>query len=262
MSVGDVTTCSMTMHSDGEELFEGVSLDGGLDACDKPSWGSGRPDEVAATWLSQRLARPVQVTFTNNRSTMMSWKEHQGILGVRLHKMFAEAPELVWEAMVSYLGAKDVVAGRVIDRYIQTTTREVPTRQNLNALGRCYDLREILASLNTEFFHDACKASITWGRAGSKTRRKSIILGSYSERENLIRIHPCLDQSFVPRYYISWVIYHEMLHEVLGVEEHGGRRLIHPPEFVILEESYPDFVQAKAWEQAYLPRLLKYRQPN
>ena len=154
MSVVGVTNRSMTMQSDGEELIEGVSLDGGLDACDKPSWESGRADEVAASWLTRRLARPVQVTFTNNRSTMMSWKEHQGILAIRLHKMFVGAPELVWEAMVSYLGVKDVVAGRVIDRYIQTTVRDVPARENLNALGRCYDLREILASLNLEFFHE------------------------------------------------------------------------------------------------------------
>lgn len=252
----------MKIRNDGEELFGGVSLEGGLEACDKPSWGTGKPDTVAAHWISQRLARPVQVTFTNNRSTMMSWKEHQGILGLRLHRMFQEAPELVWEAMVSYLGVQDTVAGRVIDKYIQTTTREATERTNLAPVGRCYDLREVFESLNAEFFHSSCKAKITWGRAGSKTRRKSIVLGSYSERESLIRIHPCLDQAFVPRYYLAWVVYHEMLHEVLGVEEQGGRRQVHPPEFTILEESYPEFIQAKAWERAYLPRLLKYRQPN
>ena len=252
----------MTVHGDGKELFAGVSLEGGIEACDKPVWGGTNPDLVAAQWLASRLVRPVQVTFTNNRSTMMSWKEHQGILELRLHRMFVDAPGIVWEAMISYLGAKDPVAGRVIDKYIQSTHREVPKRTNLNPLGKFYDLREIFTSLNGEFFHDACKAQITWGRAGSKTRRKSIVLGSYSEREQLIRIHPCLDQGFVPRYYLSWVVYHEMLHEVLGVEEQGGRRLVHPPEFVILEESYPDFAQAKAWEQAYLPRLLRYRQSN
>ena len=262
MSVVGVTYTVMTMRGDGEELFSGVSLEGGLEGCDKPVWTEGTPDSVAARWLTGRLARPSQVTFTNNRSTMMSWKEHQGILEVRLHKMFVEAPGIVWEAMVSYLAAKDPVAGRVIDRYIQATARVVPQRGNLKPLGKFFDLREVMACLNQEFFHNACKAQITWGRAGSKTRRKSIVLGSYSEREQLIRIHPCLDQGFVPRYYLAWVVYHEMLHEVLGVEEHNGRRLVHPPEFVVLEESFPDFVAAKAWEKAYLPRLLKYRPQN
>ncbi len=175
MSVADVTNTTMTMQGDGDKMFSGVSVEGGLEGCDKPVWTGNQPDSVAASWLSQRLARSVQVTFTNNRSTMMSWKERQSVLEVRLHKMFVDAPGIVWEAMVSYLAARDPVAGRVIDKFIHSTAREVPLRSNLKPLGKVYDLREIFSSLNDEFFHNACKAKITWGRAGSKTRRKSIV---------------------------------------------------------------------------------------
>lgn len=251
--------------SNTENVFAGVGVDGGVSACDGPEWEELQPGEAAAKWLSSRLARPSQVYFTKNRSTMMSWREHQGVLTLRLHKMFQSAPNLVWEALVSYIGAQDAVAGRVLDRFIQTNPREIESAAEGTALGQCFDLREIFSATNAEFFHNGCLASITWGRAGSTGKgkaRRSIILGSYSERENLIRIHPCLDQAFVPRFYLGWVVYHEMLHEVLGVEQTGVRRRVHTPEFIILEESFPQFAEAKAWEKTHLSRLLRFQGPG
>ena len=49
-----------------------------------------------------------------------------------------------------------------------------------------------------------------------------------------------------------------MIHEVLGVEEVGGRRQVHPPEFVVLEEGYAHYERARAWQRANLGRLLAY----
>lgn len=72
-------------------------------------------------------------------------------------------------------------------------------------------------------------------------------------------MHPSLDQSFVPEFYVAWVIFHEMLHEAYGVEEVNGRRHVHPPEFVALEQTYPNYERARAWEKRHLSRLLRYR---
>ena len=38
-------------------------------------------------------------------------------------------------------------------------------------------------------------------------------MGSYSVEDRLIRIHPTLDRPDVPRYYVAWIVYHEMLHQ-------------------------------------------------
>ena len=100
---------------------------------------------------------------------------------------------------------------------------------------------------------------ITWGKPTSGKNRRSIQLGCYVERERLIRIHPCLDQAFVPHYYVAWVIYHEMLHELLGVEVVNGRRCVHSEEFRLMEECYPDYERAVAWEKKHINRLLRYR---
>jgi hypothetical protein len=129
-------------------------------------------------------------------------------------------------------------------------------------LGRFHDLQTILSELNRDFFHGACEAQVTWGSAGGRRYRRSIQLGSYASQERLIRIHPCLDQAFVPRNYVAWVVFHEMLHEVFGVERNRGRRTIHPPEFTVIEQTFPGYQECKTWEADNLHRLLRFRPPK
>ncbi len=92
---------------------------------------------------------------------------------------------------------------------------------------------------------------------GPPDARRAIKLGTYSAIERLIRIHPVLDQAWVPRYFVSFVIYHEMLHHVMPATIVGGRRLLHPPLFLARERLFRDFERAIAWERAHLHRLLR-----
>lgn len=211
-------------------------------------------------WLSQLIERPVSIRFTSNRSTMMSWKERGTGLVLRIHRMFVDAPEAVWVSLAHYLTYEDKASGAIVDHYIETHLSGYESSpRNVRPIGKCHDLLQLFDRLNHEFFHNRCDVQITWGRPTSSRARQSIQLGSYIPRERLIRIHPCLDQPFVPHYYVAWVIYHEMLHEVFGEETVNGRRCVHPPEFRVLEESYPDFVRCKDWENKNLNRLLRFR---
>ena len=103
-------------------------------------------------------------------------------------------------------------------------------------------------------------------RAAGRTRaaklpapdaRRAIKLGTYSATERLIRIHPVLDKPWVPRYFVCFVIYHEMLHHVMPTTVVGGRRVLHPPLFQARERFFRDFERAMAWERAHLHRLLR-----
>jgi predicted metal-dependent hydrolase len=117
-----------------------------------------------------------------------------------------------------------------------------------------------LYELNREFFEDSVSAHITWGRMPSARRRRSIRFGSYSAEEDLIRIHPLLDQGFVPAFFVRYIVFHEMLHAHLGIEETpSGRRAVHTREFRRREKAYPDYDCAIAWqaEKANLAKLLK-----
>ena len=211
-------------------------------------------------WFSTEMGLPVEVIYTNNKSTMVSFRKSQGILKLRLHRIFVGASEKVREALLAYIRDNDPKAGEVLDQYIRKTLPSVPKKEGpLQSRGAVFDLKEIFDDLNSRYFHDAVQARIGWSKNAKKRgRRKSMRLGVFYPDQKIIRIHPALDQDFVPLYYISWIIFHEMLHEVYGVEQKGKRRSVHPPEFVALEESFPDFKRCKQWEADYMNRLLRY----
>jgi hypothetical protein len=109
-------------------------------------------------------------------------------------------------------------------------------------------------------------AVITWGKhstrrrrdvAGRKAARSTIKLGSYSGVERLIRIHPSLDRKWVPRYFVAYIVYHEMLHHVIPASRGLGRTLLHPPEFLAREREFRHYERAIAWERRYIGRLLR-----
>src|SRR5690606_9202221 len=110
------------------------------------------------------------------------------------------------------------------------------------------DLQQLYDEVNRTEFEGAVDCGITWGRLPTRRRRRSIRFGSYSPKEHLIRIHPYLDQAFVPAFFVRYIVFHEMLHAVMGIEElPSGRRAIHPPAFKRREEQYPDFARAVRW---------------
>jgi hypothetical protein len=124
--------------------------------------------------------------------------------------------------------------------------------------GIHHNLEKLYAELNARYFHGLCSSVIQWGKATSYKRRKSIQLGCYVPQENTIRIHPCLDQDFVPSFFVGGVVFHEMLHEVYGAEERCGKRWVHPPVFRVLEEMYAFHHACKTWEKEHVHKLLSY----
>ena len=114
----------------------------------------------------------------------------------------------------------------------------------------------MLASTNIELKIDA---AITWGaRTGRPRRRNSIKMGSYSVEDRLIRIHRSLDREFVPRFFVAWIVFHEMLHQVHDIRVKNGRREFHSKEFLADEAQFEQYDEAKAFERRHLDAILTY----
>lgn len=207
-------------------------------------------DEGARQRLEKRLqanfSEHVVLHVTDNKRTMISSARRGGILRVRLHHMFLDADAFTIGAVAKYLGHDDPHASRVVNRYIEAHAGRI--RPNLRrtmrlvASGHVHDLEAIFRDLNRHYFGGAVDAAITWGRAlgAERPRRSSIKLGSYSQAEKLIRVHRALDQAFVPRFMVEWIVYHEMLHHVLPMPLVNGRRVHHTAEFRARELSARD----------------------
>lgn len=216
-------------------------------------------------WLSTQLTAPVTLIWTENRSSMLSARGNTPAgYHVRLHHIFLQAPEGVWGALVAYLRNADAAASRTIRAYIRqqqlalASPRSLPQRSSLlQPQGRYFDLAAIYDDLNQHYFIDRVQAHITWSRRPPQRKRRSIRFGSYQERERLIRIHCLLDQSFVPRYVVENVVFHEMLHQLIPRQYMNGRWSIHPPEFRRQERRFQYYPQAEQWQRQHLGRLLR-----
>jgi hypothetical protein len=222
---------------------------------------------VRAQLLAQKIANVlgaqvrVSLTVHDNRSTMMSFKRQPPVLKIRVHHMFLDASDDVIQAMADYAGRTNKTAGDILDDFIskkQAEIRAQPRNPNLlEARGQCFDLREIFDAINEEFFQGGLKARIGWGRHTSRRRRKSIRLGVYDHKAREIRVHPVLDKPEVPKFFVEYIVFHEMLHQLFPSYRHVGRNVHHPKAFRDREKSFPKYSAAIAWESEHLSQLLR-----
>lgn len=184
---------------------------------------------------------------------------------VRLHHMFADADPVITRALAHYIADNDADASRILGDFIDANSdhvrgraRRAPTQLIFTA-GEHHDLRTIFDELNARYFDNRIDAAITWGaRSGRPRRRNSIKMGSYSVEDRLIRIHRSLDREFVPRFFVAWIVFHEMLHQVHDIRVKNGRREFHSKEFLADEAGFELYDQAKIWERRHLDALLTY----
>jgi hypothetical protein len=229
--------------------------------------------EGARQALERRLTAafpgPVNLSVTDNRHSIISHSAHGGVLRARIHHMFLDAPPSVVDALVRYVTRGDREASVLVGHYIEAnatrlarrTSRSVP----LVSRGRHHDLLDVYQDVNERYFGGNVNALLTWGKKapprasvdGRKPKRTTIKLGSYSAVDRLIRIHPALDRGWVPRYFVAFIVYHEILHHLIPSSRGPGRRVLHPPEFVARERQFRNYERALTWEKKHLSRLLR-----
>lgn len=219
--------------------------------------------------LKTRLHARVELDIHDNTHTMVTFQRHRGTWRLRLHHMFLAAPDNVLDVLARFIRQGDAASSAALDKFIERNKaliRKLPASQlrkrlKIEPRGHTHDLARIFQSLNARYFKGRNTATITYGPA-PKTRlpRKSIKMGSYSADAKVIRIHPALDQARVPRYFVEWIVFHEMLHHVHRARKgEDGRRCVHTPEFVAAERRFHDFRRAQRWEDENLEVLLRAR---
>ncbi len=197
----------------------------------------------------------VALSVTDNTSTMMSIKYDRSRTAARLrvHRMFLSAPPDVVRALAAWVRSpRAEESGALLNSFIKSNGHRIRGRTGAVRTvtrGQHFDLSAIFDDVNQAHFQGAVTAAITWGRMPEWRRRRSMRFGSYYPREDLIRIHPFLDQAFVPLYFVRYIVFHEMLHAFLGIEElPSGRQRIHTAAFKKIERAYPGYDRAVAWQ--------------
>lgn len=226
-----------------------------------------RDEDALRSELESQTGMPLDIAITNNESSILSLRPGRDGRNacLRLHRMFLSAEPAVIAAVAAWMKQpKNRRQGAVLNRFIRANghliQKKGPRRVALSVHGRYHDLQVHYEDVNRACFGGTVQADITWGRDSGPGKRRSIRFGSYYEQHRLIRIHPALDQAFVPSFFVRYIVFHEMLHACIGITTSAsGRRRIHTPEFKRMEQAYPDYKRAIAWQSnpANLRRLLR-----
>ena len=111
-----------------------------------------------------------------------------------------------------------------------------------NTKGSFYDLEAVFQACNVRNFGGKMQRprGLHWS-----ARVNHSTMGSYNLREDTVMINRGLDSRKVPAYVLDFVMYHELLHKLLGIETSGSRNRAHTPEFRKLEQAHPDHQRAQ-----------------
>ena len=159
-------------------------------------------------------------------------------------RRWSELRQLVMEYQERTPQAKE------LSRFFQETKAN-PTHEN-KTRGRYYDLEAVFYNCNQRNFGGkmARPKVMHWS-----ARVNHSTMGSYNINEDILMINRGLDRSDVPAYVLDFVMYHELLHKVLGVKTSGSRRVSHSKEFRDLEQRHPDYERAQAFIRKNAKRL-------
>jgi hypothetical protein len=234
------------------------------------------PERLFRAWrrvlerrLRARMRERVVLELHDNTHTMITYQRFRGWWRVRLHHMFLAAPEPVMSSLIEFVRGTSSDSSSVLDRFIEenkSLIRKIPAAElrkklRIDPKGDHHDLARIFERLNARYFDNRVRVTITYGDYPRTRRpRKSIRMGSYSADSKIIRIHPALDQSHVPSYFVEWIVFHEMLHHIHRARrDANGRRCVHTPEFLEHEQKFHSIKRAQAWENDNLESLLRSR---
>ena len=226
-----------------------------------------------SAFLSEELNSTVQVRFGRARQRVLEARHRStgiggtSVLNVRLSSFFANAPADVREAVAHWLrvGRRARKSAALLDAWVETTVAELPPVARrclpIRPRGLHHDLPPIAAALtkDRQWLPPLEELpAVTWGRRTGVRARRSLQLGCYVAEENLVRMHPVLDQAWVPEWFVRYVLFHELLHAALPTERGStGRAVHHGLEFKRWEQSYPDYSKAVTWLDRNLPKLFR-----
>ena len=203
--------------------------------------------------LEALSGKKLNLRLNQNHSTVLSVRAGGAALRVSLHQMFLEAPSHVKQAVARFIQGRRREANPTIQAYVEQNRSRMDRSKQLDPRklqqeGRVYDLQQIYHEVNEIYFDSKLSLAITWYGTPGRRKRSHVTFGQFNDSLQLVKMHRILDNPFVPRYFVAYVMYHEMLHHVWPVVvKKNGRQVIHGPEFKAQEKMFHQYEEAEGW---------------
>jgi hypothetical protein len=203
-------------------------------------------------YIQKITSKPIHLTLTSNTVSMLSIKEKESAVFIRLHRMFLNADRDVLEEIGAFINRRKRPRQK-IKEFIHRNKACIKERK-LRALyskprGQYYNLYDMFEALNKAYFSNSVLSAITWGNKCPRRAVRKRRLGSYQRDRDIIRINPVLDSKKVPRYFVEFIVYHEMLHAAFALESGSTRQRVHSLEFKRRERLFKNYALALQWEE-------------
>lgn len=115
-------------------------------------------------------------------------------------------------------------------------------------LGRYHDLRAVFQRVNQRYFQGRlAQPRLRWSQGLNRRH-----LGHYRPLEDELQVSALLDRRDVPAEVLDFLMFHELLHKVLGISTAGGRRRSHTPAFRAAEARFPHRERVERWLRRHL----------
>lgn len=203
--------------------------------------------------LEDASNKKFEFKINNNRSTMLSVRWEPDRTLVSMHEMFLDAPKNVMDDLACYFKRESKALSQAIRVFIEDSYKKLDYSHTVDARkleteGSVYNLKTLYNELNSEYFDNQLKLSITWFGSREKKNRSRINFGLYYDLLKLVKINRMLDSHYFPDYVVKFVIYHEMLHFVCpSYYDDKGVHRIHTKEFKTLEKNFLHYKAAQRW---------------
>ncbi len=210
------------------------------------------------TYNGTRPIPAIEVRFYPYIGINHTIRVRDGVVFVRIAEICRTMPPNAQKALAFILVAKLLrkkvltEAREVYSNFVKSQEIRALATENKRARGRkiissangdFYDLEEIFARLNRNYFQDKLpKPVLSW--SAKKTYR---ILGHHDSTHETIIISKSLDDKKVPPFVVEYVVFHEMLHIFHPTEHRDGRRYNHTPQFRRNERKFQYFEEAESW---------------
>jgi hypothetical protein len=207
--------------------------------------------ETLTEYFHKKTGMGIHLSITDNATSMISVRKKKKNIFIRMHWIFLNANDLLLEEISKFI-KKEKGKTPLINQYVKNNIHHIKSRPKkktiLRSQGGHHDLKKIYEELNKKYFKEKVIARIGWSRKSPRSSKERT-LGSYSKETNTILINPILDRRYVPKYYIQFVVYHEMLHCDIGEDVSKKRRSIHSKEFKERECMFEHYEKAVSWEK-------------
>lgn len=206
--------------------------------------------------LEKLLQRKIDLHLKENRTVFFKLKKGFFKSRMILHKSFLKAGDEEFFALKEYIANRSPLAKKklktfFLKQFSQENNQYLKRSLVLRTQGSYYDLKQIFEEVCLKYFGRILDLKITWGKKNFYPKGARITFGSYNHLLKLIRINPLLDNSQVPFYFICFVVYHEILHDIYPERFIKERRYVHFHEFKIAEKQFLEYKKAKVFKQQF-----------